>query len=166
MDDDETLSAYHEAGHAVVAYALGARIESVSLWGEADEFLPERFGEVRVNWGRVLPTADGQLQRELLAVLAGPIAEMIYRGERIEPARYAPWQADWEHAVQCVQTLAGDRRRQLELLQIAWVELERRLRDDDCWAAIASVADELLAHEELEEDQVAELLEFWLHRSG
>lgn len=163
-DDDETITAYHEAGHAVVAYALGARIESVGLWGEADEFLPERFGEIRVNWGRVLPAADWQLQRELLSVLAGPIAEMIYRGERIEPARYAPWQADWEHAVRCVSALSRDRNRQLELLRIACVELERRLRDDDCWAAIASVADELLAHEQLEEEQIADLLEFWLSR--
>jgi hypothetical protein len=158
MDDDETITAYHDA--------LGARIESVNLWGEADEFLPERFGDVRINWGQVLVNANWQLQRELLSVLAGPITEMIYRGEQIEPANYAPWKADWAHAVRCVRELSRDTSRQLELLRIACVELERRLRDDDCWAAIASVADELLAHEQLDEEQIADLLEFWLRRQG
>ena len=43
--DEETLTAYHESGHAVVAYALGGTIEGMQLGGEADDWLPERYGE-------------------------------------------------------------------------------------------------------------------------
>ncbi len=162
VDDDETISAYHEAGHAVVAYALGGRVESVSLWSEADDFLPERFGDCRVNWGPVLSSGTRQLQSELLTVMAGPIAEMIYRGERIEPSQYLPWQMDWLHALRCISSLTKSRNAQLSLLQGAMCELEGRLREDRCWAAISAVADELLAHEQLDEEQLSELLQFWL----
>ncbi len=33
MDDDETLTAYHEAGHAVIAYALGGTVDSLAVVG-------------------------------------------------------------------------------------------------------------------------------------
>ena len=55
MDDEETLTAYHEAGHAVIGYALGGVVDSLQLGGEADDQLPRRFGECRIRWGRVDP---------------------------------------------------------------------------------------------------------------
>ncbi|QDT13871.1 cell division protein FtsH [Planctomycetes bacterium K23_9] len=161
LDDDETLTAYHEAGHAVVGYALGGRIERVQLGGEADDDLPERFGDCLVNWGRVSSECSWQRQCELMTILAGPVAEMIYRGERLHPAHYGPWQGDWQQAWMHCPPVKDDRSRTL-ILEKMIVELHQRLSDDQCWAAIAAVADELLAHEYLDEEQLSGALEFWV----
>ena len=160
MDDDETLTAYHEAGHAVVGYALGATIERVQLGGEADDDLPERYGDCLVNWGRVSPECSWQRQCELMTILAGPVAEMIYRGEPLHPAHYGPWQGDWQQA--WMHCPAKDDQTRTKILEQIILELRDRLSDDQCWAAIAAVADELLAHEHLDEEQLSGTLEFWL----
>jgi hypothetical protein len=160
LDDDDTLTAYHEAGHAVVGYALGARIERVQLGGEADDDLPERFGDCLVNWGRVSPHCSWQRQCELMTILAGPVAEMIYRGEPLHPAHYGPWQGDWQQAWS--HCPAKDDHSRTRILEQIILELRDRLSDDQCWAAIAAVADELLAHEHLDEEQLSGTLEFWL----
>ncbi|NNE00112.1 MAG: cell division protein FtsH [Pirellulaceae bacterium] len=161
-DDDETLTAYHEAGHAVIGYALGARIERVQLGGEADDHLPERFGDCLVNWGMVHPDCTEQRQRELMTILAGPVAEMIYRGEPLHPAHYEPWQGDWQQAWDHCRDGVPDPIRRTGLLEQLIGQLHRRMSDDDCWAAVAAVADELLAHEFLDEEQLSDTLAFWL----
>ena len=160
-DEDESWTAYHEAGHAAIGYALGARIESVQLGGEDDE-LPARFGDCRVNWGRVDASCDWQRLREVMTVLAGPVAEMIYRGEPLHPARYGPWQEDWDRAWSSADAIVADPLDRTRWLEKVIVELHRRLQDDACWAAIAAVADELQAHEFLDEDRLADTLRFWL----
>jgi hypothetical protein len=161
MDDDEVLTAYHEAGHAAIGYALGARIESVQLGGDDDD-LPRRFGDCRVNWGRVNDRCDWQRLREVMTVLAGPVAEMIYRGERLHPALYGPWIDDWRMAWTCAEPIAADPLARTRLLEQVIVDLHRRMKQEPCWSAIAAVADELQAHEWLEEDQLIETLGFWL----
>ena len=162
--DDETLTAYHESGHAVVGYAMGGKIDSMQLWGEEDDYLPERFGDCRVNWGRVDAKADWQRQREIMTILAGPVAEMIYRGEELHPATYGPWQHDWDTAMSIASGMVRDPVKCTRLLEMIILELHKHLQKEPCWPAIASLADELGAHEMLVEEQVAEVLEFWLSR--
>lgn len=163
MDDDETLTAYHEAGHAVIAYALGGNVDSLQLWGEADQWLPDRFGDCRITWGRIDSNSDWQRQREILTTLAGPVAEMVYRGEPLHPAHYEPWQDDWRRAWNACETLAPSPERRIRLLEEMIVLLDGHIRSDRCWAAIAALADELVAHEAVQGEQVAEILRFWIH---
>jgi hypothetical protein len=162
MDDDDTLTAYHEAGHAVVGYALGGRIETICLGGDGDDDLPKRFGDCRVNWGPVDASADWQLQREVMTLLAGPVAEMIYRGERLHPAWFGPWTEDWRSAFERAVVMAKDPQRRTRVLEQLIVNLHDLMKSDDCWAAIAAVADELLAHEFLDQEQIVDTLEFWV----
>lgn len=164
MDDDETLTAYHEAGHAVIGYALGGRIESISLGGDGGEDLPTRFGDCRINWGPVDATADWQLQREILTLLAGPVAEMIYRGEKLHPAFFGPWVQDWQSALDRAERFAADGQRRTRLLEQLIIQLHEQMQHDSCWATIAAVADQLLAHEYIEEEELAQTLAFWLGR--
>ena len=162
MTDEETYTAYHEAGHAVIGFVLGGQIDSVGLYAQADDWLPERLGDCHVNWGRVDANCDWQVQREVLTILAGPVAEMIYRGERLHPATFAPWRHDWQWAWRQGERLISDSSRRLQLLESILVWLHHHMRDDLCWAAIAAVADELLAHEYLEGEQLEDTLSFWI----
>lgn len=163
--DHDTLTAYHEAGHAVVAYALGATVEQVRLGGfdDTDE-LPQRFGDCRVNWGRVDPKTDWQLQRELLTVLAGPVAEMIYRDEPLHPALDGPSQGDWAHAWELCRAAVPAPELRTRVLESLISSLRQTMQRDAWWAAIAAVADELLAHEVLDQEQTDETLSFWIGR--
>lgn len=160
--DEDTLTAYHEAGHAVIGYALGGRIESIGMYAEADEWLPERFGDCRVNWGRVRADCDWQAQREILTILAGPVAEMIYRGEDMHPALFPPWQHDWQWAWTRSARLFREPNKRKGFLEATIASLKQHLNHDLCWAAIAAVSDELLAHEYLDEDQLEDTLAFWI----
>ena len=164
MDDDETLTAYHEAGHAVVGYLLGGRIESVSLGGDGSDDLPNRFGDCRVNWGPVDAVADWQLQREILTLLAGPVAEMVYRGEKLHPAFFGPWSEDWQQSMIRAQVISEDPAVRTRALEMLIIRLHQWLSGRDCWAAIAAVADHLLAHEYVQEEELAETLAFWIAR--
>ena len=162
MCEEETeFTAYHEAGHAVVGYALGGKIDRIQLGGEADDNLPERFGDCQINWGRVGADCDWQLERELLTIMAGPVAEMIYRGEKLHPAYFEPWKLDWQQAWARCGHIPDPHRRTLFLENLVQ-HLHEKLSLDNNWAAIAAVADELLAHEYLEQEQLDDALQFWI----
>ena len=160
--DSETLTAWHEAGHAVIGFALGGRIESVSLGGEANDWLPDRFGDCIVNWGPVDKACGWQRQREIMTVLAGPVAEMIYRDETLHPAVFPPWKQDWEMALTLAEPFLADLQKRTAWLESVMAELYRRMNHESCWAAIGAVADELLTHESLEEEQLEATIGFWL----
>lgn len=162
--DDETLTAYHESGHAVIAYALGGTVTSVQLWGEADEWLPERFGDCRIDWGRVDSKIDWQRQREVLSILAGPVAEMVYRNEPLHPAHFGPWRHDWENALHISKSFVLDPQKRSLMLETLIRRLHRLIASDSCWPAIAALADELAAHEFLEQEQIEQTIGFWFRR--
>ena len=159
--DEETLTAYHESGHAVIGYALGGTVQGMQLGGDEDDCLPARFGDCRIHWGRVDPNLDWQRKREILTVLAGPVAEMVYREESYHPAVFGPWKHDWEQAWQTATPMWGDERQRMRGLEIIIVELKRRIQLEQVWAAVAALADELVAHEMLEEERVEDVLSFW-----
>ena len=165
LDDDEIWTAYHESGHAVIGYALGGQVGSIQLGGDADDWLPERFGDCRISWGRVDPNVDWQRQREVLTILAGPVAEMVYRDEPLHPAHYGPWLSDWQMAWMLSETLVPDPARRTEMLGQLILQLHRHIKNEPCWPAIAALSDELTVHEFLEAEQIEETIGFWF-RNG
>lgn len=94
--------------------------------------------------------------------LVGPVAEMIYSGEPYHPGFVAEWAADWRDAWEAAVPLHADERKGLKYLEDASVQLYYRLREDVLWAAVAALADNLLAQETLESDQVEEIVSDWL----
>ncbi|MEC8474739.1 MAG: hypothetical protein VXZ38_08820 [Planctomycetota bacterium] len=164
MDDDETLTAYHEAGHAAVGYALGGTVEALQLDGENEVTGARYFGECRISWRTLNGEINTQYQREILTVLAGPAAELVYRGELITLEHLEPWKQDLNVAWGLLHRIGVNSRDRLELMGRIIDRLKEVINEEPCWPAVASLADALLAREYLEEDEVEEILAFWMQR--
>lgn len=155
------IVAYHEAGHALMALILGGEVQLVTIEPDHDDG-PQRQGDTQVLWRRTRITERDFAGRAVQVSLAGPVAEMIYSGDPYHPALVSEWAADWREAWNSAAVLhAGDRQR-LAYLEQTSIQLYRRLKQDDHWAAVAALADHLLAHESLEGDEVVEIVSQWL----
>ena len=153
------LTAYHEAGHAFAAVYVGARVQSVSIEPDPYSDGPSRFGETDVAWIHDNFTREELIQNQVMVALAGPVAEMIHSEDPWHPALVAEWAPDWKTAWKVVAPAFPDERKRLAYLEQASIDLHRLLSRDDFWSAIASLVDELLAHEALDGDEVHEVVE-------
>jgi hypothetical protein len=152
---------YHEAGHAFAAAWLGAIVRHVSIAPDRDDG-PRREGEAQIAWRRGRMTPREFAHKQVLVALAGPAAEMIYRGEPLHPGMVAEWSADWRDAWRSAAEIHADERKRLVFLEEAARLLHERLGRDEHWQAIAALADELSAHEILDGEQVRDALSPWL----
>lgn len=155
------LIAYHEAGHALMAVLQGGQVRLVTIEPDNDDG-PDRQGDTQVLWHRS-GMSDKEFAKKTVQVsLAGPVAEMIYSGNPYHPGLVAEWAADWREAWEAAVPLHADERARLKYLEQVSIQLYHRLKKDDLWAALASLADHLLAHETLEGEQVEEIVGGWL----
>ena len=155
------LIAYHEAGHALMATLLGGQVQQVTIAPDNDDG-PARQGDTQVLW-RHAGISEKEFARLTVQVsLAGPVAEMIYSGDAYHPGLVAEWAADWSEAWKAAELLYPAERQRLQYLELVSIRLYHQLQDDEHWAALASLADHLLAHETLEGEQVEEIVRVWL----
>ena len=131
---DET-TAFHEAGHAVVALYLDRPVHRVSV-------LPnrERLGQCEFGKGRFKPSEDA-IEREILIALAGLAAEARHTGTyELEAAN---------RDLQYVRRLVLERksgRAASRYEQRLLAKVEAILGDAEIWQAVESIAAELLKH--------------------
>ena len=130
----EVATAYHEAGHAVVALSLGRPVQRVSI-----EPKQMRLGRCELQKGRFKPSQD-LLETEILILLGGPAAEARHTG------RY-----DWGGASQDLRDVRSltQRRaaseRQVERLERRMLDKAEHILDQPgIWQAVQRIADELL----------------------
>ncbi len=133
----ETLNlatAYHEAGHAVVALALGRNVQRVSI-------LPNqlRLGQCELKKGRAKPAHD-PVEVEILILLGGIAAEACYTGE------YAWGGAQQDlRAVRALTTQRASGERHVARLERRLLDkVEHLLADPAIWRAAELIAAELL----------------------
>lgn len=165
MDDDvggvvpkmSELTAYHEAGHAVVAHMLGGVVSRVTIEPENDDG-PERFGDTEVRWPRSRMSNTEHAQRLVQVCLAGPVAEMIFSGDPYHPGLVAEWAADWQAAWIAAALLHANDQPRLKYLEQTSIQHYHHIKRDDIWSVLASVADNLLAYETLDHEQFAEIV--------
>jgi ATP-dependent Zn protease len=158
MDDCDELTAYHEAGHALMAIALGGQILHVSIEPNKDDG-PQRFGESIVKWP---VTAREQIELfEIQVSLAGPIAEMTYSGEIQSIGSVQEFADDWQRCLAHAAVLKSTVKEQLILLVQVQASLFKFFESENSWAAVSAIADELLAHETIEHECIAEIATFW-----
>src|SRR5947209_2611109 len=134
----DQATAYHEAGHAVVALVLGRPVHHVSI-------LPDRERAGQCEFGKsVLRPSEDWLEREILISLGGIAAEARHTGD------YA-----WDGAArdqQYVRRLAVQRagERQAERLQRRMLaKAENLLSKEGHWQAVERIAAELLLRREI-----------------
>jgi hypothetical protein len=131
----DEVTAYHEAGHAVIALALGRTIHKVSA-------LPNqlRLGECQFGKGHAKPT-DDWLEREILIALGGMAAEARFTGT------YAT--AEAKEDLRFVRRLALERKsnRAVERYEQRMLDkVEYMLADEGTWKAVELIAAELMKH--------------------
>lgn len=155
-------SAYHEAGHAVVAYVLGQPVTDIAtvldpenlgrcLYAELRDFdpdLPRPYGG---------PQDEGVAERQILSYLAGPIAESTLTGEK--DWRKTGGNGDIPRAVDLAMYLTGDIKRTEAYLKRLWLQTEELITDPGNWAAIEALAAELVEHHQIDEERARMILE-------
>jgi ATP-dependent Zn protease len=160
MPMESTIS-YHEAGHAVIASYLGGDVISVTIEPDNDEG-PRRDGDVAIRWSRKGLSSRELCQRELMAVLAGPIAEMVHHEERVSLDSRAEWAIDWQFACHFANELGVAPKQRRAMIEAVCDKVFALVSSDSCWQAIAEVADQLDAYETVEGEAVNECVERWM----
>jgi len=155
------LTAYHEAGHAWMAILSGARVLSVTIAPDSDAG-PERYGDTEVAWQRSQFTKRELSENGVLVSLAGPAAEMAYTNEPYHPGFVAEWSHDWQAAWEGAAILLPGERQRLQYLELKTAELRALLDEEKHWATVAEIADQLLAHERLEAEDITACARQWL----
>lgn len=155
------VSAYHEAGHALMALYVGARVRSISLAPEPGEG-PDRYAEVAVEWPRDQFSPLEFQTKSVRVALAGPAAEMIHRGEPLHPGVVSEWAADWQAAWESSGSLVTGPAQRLAYLEQMTRQVYHWLDQPQHWAALAAIVDHLLAHEYLEREEIEEIVAPWL----
>lgn len=157
----EEINAYHEAGHALLAILVGARVRHVTIEPDKDDG-PDRFAEIQVEWPLDLFTGKEIRKKMVLVALAGPVAEMIHTGEPYHPGFQEEWAGDWQAAWDAAETIVPAPQKRVTYLERTTRSIYELLDDDRHWAALAAIVDDLLAHETLEGDHVEEIVRTWL----
>ncbi len=159
------LTAYHEAGHALIALRLGGQVTLVTINPDDDDG-PPRSGDTQVLWRPSGISEKEFAQITVQVSLAGPVAEMIYAGEPYHPGTVPEWAADWKEAWEAAAVLKPNERQRMEHLEQVSIRLYHLLKSDAVWGILASLADNLLAHETLESEQIEDILGEWLGESS
>lgn len=139
--------AWHEAGHAVVARLLGARVLGLTLESDDESF----GGRASVEW-EPAPLAESA-RRSAMVALAGPLAELQQFGDDAahEPGALRAWDADWAEVQRCAAAVERDPALQGDRIR-GWVRAtEALLGEPTTETLVARVADALDAHGTLDE---------------
>lgn len=137
LDNVRQRTAYHEAGHAVIALSLGRPLQKVTI---APNQI--RLGVCQIQKGRFRPSKDW-IEDEILILLAGIAAEAKFSGEY--DLRGAG--EDLRYARRFSLQRAGSENQAERLERKLLTKTEYLLADEGHWAAVTAIAKELLARE-------------------
>lgn len=155
----DEVTAWHEAGHAVVAVMLGGVVDNVSV--EVPD--AEAAGVTGVLWQNAADTRS-QCINDIHVALAGPIAEMIFVGDYDYLRIKQEHAVDWEVVAASIGRLGIDAVAAQNLLTSIATGLYQRLREDVVWSAVADVAERLELDGTIDGDTVNDLTGFWLRQ--
>lgn len=139
MEDDRILTAYHEAGHAVMALLMGRSLKKVSIIPSQN-----RLGACTFQKGRTKQVQD-KLEAEILVLLAGMVAESRKSGRyNVQGASQ-----DLRKVEKLAMTRSGNPRQAEKLIHKMLDKTQHLLSNKAAWSAIKVIASELIEHESL-----------------
>ena len=129
----DPVTAFHEAGHAVIALVLDRPVHLVSVLPNRD-----RLGHCEFGKGVTRPS-DDWIEREVLIALAGMAAEARYTGSY----GFEEADRDLRHVRRLILQRASPRQAErLERRMLS--KVESLLADESHWRAVEAIAAELL----------------------
>lgn len=128
-------TAYHEAGHAVLALILGRPVQRVSVLPDR-----EKLGHCQFGKGVFRPSEDW-LEREILIALGGLAAEARHSGVY----GWGGASRDRRYVEELAVQRAGERRAE-RLQRRLLAKAEHLLADEGHWRAVELLVAELLRH--------------------
>ena len=157
---EEIATAWHEAGHAVMAISLGRPIEKVTISPAQIQTGGSRLGACKIQKGRSKASNDF-LEDEVLILLAGMVAESRVTG------RYCPQGASMDmHAVErLLATRATSESHQRRLVRRMLDKTAYTLEEPAHAMAIELVANELLGKITISGRSVRHLFELATQRT-
>ncbi|MCZ2340580.1 MAG: hypothetical protein LC104_02140 [Bacteroidales bacterium] len=132
-----TATAYHEAGHAVIALLFDRPIQKITIRADRDH-----LGWCKFDKGVFRPSEDW-IEREVLIALAGMAAEAQLTGRYCEHGA----SRDLRYARRLLAERAGGERRAERLERRLLAKVESLLGDEGIWSAVTAIATELLQSE-------------------
>jgi hypothetical protein len=153
-------TAYHEAGHAVAAFALGRAVRRVSIIPDEDgslgrchyfaqtsrRFTPDAVADA---WHRA------RLETMIRCATAGGVAEQLLTGRR--PLRWGATE-DADFTVTCAMYMTGDADELAAYIDWLWKSTTNLLRQPWRWAAVEALAADLLDRRELGQRRTRETI--------
>ncbi len=130
----DEATAYHEAGHAVVALVLGRQVHHVSVLPNRD-----RLGVCEFRKPSFRPTEDW-VEREILISLGGIAAEARHTGVHA----WGSAGRDFQYVHELAVARAGERRAERYTMRML-SKAEHLIAQEDNWRAIELIAKALLA---------------------
>jgi len=152
------LTAYHEAGHAVIAHLGGQRVTGLEL--SEDGELAGACTSVRLQPVHPSTASLEVVEQHTRCLLAGMVAEVLV-GER------KGWDeacADLDLAVRLAMRQVGDCELVLPYLEAARAQVEDELRTH--WETVEAVAEELLTAGFLDGPTTRAILDRYLPEHG
>ncbi len=144
MVEDREAVAYHEAGHAVVAYVVGLTVERVSIQsdGIAAGHVEHDYG---CNMNKIVheegPKRQWALERSAIVALAGEVSQRRYRPESVDEEHGG---GDRLHVHQVLDHLAGDVDQELRDAWATLLVIRTKRLVEQHWLRVEWVASVLL----------------------